>query len=128
MAGWLFKTEPSEYSYSDLEAEGETVWEGVSNALALKHLRSVQVGDRVLLYHTGKEKAIVGEIQISKVESDPPEIRVKAVRKWSRPVTLAEIKADESLKECDLVRLPRLSVMPISNEVWKRLSEKADSE
>ena len=131
MAGtWLVKTEPSSYSYDQLEREKRTVWDGVKNALARKHLRAVRRGDSVLIYHTGDEKAVVG---IAKAASDPyPDPRTKypaatvidlvPVQRLTRPVTLAELKARPSLKTFPLVRLPRLSVMPVSADEWGEIA------
>ncbi len=128
---WLFKTEPSEYSYDDLERDKKTVWEGVSNNLALKNLRAVRLGDEILIYHTGNDKAIVGLAEvISEPYPDPNEkddnltvVNIKPKRRFARQVTLTEIKNTEALKEFDLVRLPRLSVMPVSKEHWQVLEE-----
>lgn len=128
---WLFKTEPSEYSYDDLERDKKTVWEGVSNNLALKNLRAVRLGDEILIYHTGNDKAIVGLAEvISEPYPNPNEkddnltvVNIKPKRRFARQVTLAEIKNTEALKEFDLVRLPRLSVMPVSKEHWYVLEE-----
>src|SRR5882724_1028934 len=102
LGGWLFKQEPSCYSYSDLERDGTTVWDGVNNNLARQHLRTVKKGDRVLYYHTGKEKAVVGEMLV--VEGPMPDpagndpkavvVGVEAVRRWPQPVTLTQIKQD----------------------------------
>lgn len=129
MAYWLLKTEPSDYAYADLEADRETLWDGVGNNLALKHLRQIRRGDQALIYHTGRERMVVG---IAEVTSDPfpdPErddprlvvVEVKPKRKLAEPIPLAEIKSDPELKDFDLVRLPRLSVMPVAESVWKRL-------
>jgi predicted RNA-binding protein with PUA-like domain len=131
--GWLFKEEPDHYNYADLERDGTTVWDGVSNNLALKHLRQVRNGDRVLYYHTGKEKAVVGEMRVvSGPRPDPqdPEgkgvaVEVRAVRRLPVPVTLAQIKQDPQLADWDLVRLPRLSVVPVSSVQWDRVEELA---
>jgi len=128
---WLFKTEPEEYSYADLERDKKCVWDGVSNNLALKHLRAVKLGDEVLVYHTGNEKAIVGVAEvISEPYTDPASndehlvvVSLKPKRRLAQPLTLAEIKAIEGLSEFDLVRLPRLSVMPISPEYWALLQD-----
>lgn len=128
---WLFKTEPSEYSYDDLEREEKTVWSGVSNSLALKHLREVRLGDEILIYHTGDEKAVVGLAEaIKEAYPDPKErdeklvvVNIKPKYRFARAVPLAEIKNAEALKDFDLVRLPRLSVMPINNEHWAALQE-----
>ena len=129
MANWLFKSDPDTYSFDDLRRDGKTVWDGVSNNVALKHLRSAGKGDRVLVYHTGKEKAIVGTAEIaSEPYADPKQkdprlavVDLKAGERLSRPVTLEEIRKQPGLKDFDLVRLPRLSVMPVSESQWKAL-------
>jgi predicted RNA-binding protein with PUA-like domain len=129
--GWLFKEEPDHYNYADLERDGATWWDGVTNNLARKNLRKVKPGDRVLYYHTGKEKAVVGEMRvvagpISDPSDDDPKaviVQVQPVRRWSKPVTLERIKADGALAAWDLARLPRLSVVPVSAEQWRRLEE-----
>ena len=129
MAYWLLKTEPSDYAYANLEADQGTLWDGVGNNLALKHLRQVRRGDQALIYHTGKERMVVG---VAEVTSDPfpdPErddprlvvVEVKPKRKLTEPIRLAEVKSDPELQDFDLVRLPRLSVMPVAEAVWKRL-------
>ena len=130
---WLLKTEPSIYSYDDLEREGKAVWDGVTNALALKHLRSMKKGDLAFIYHTGDEKQIVG---IAEVASDPypdpkennPKLAVvnlKPHKRLPRTVTLAEIKAQKEFAEFALVRIGRLSVMPVTAPVWDRLDQMA---
>lgn len=131
MARWLFKEEPEHYSYADLERDGSTVWSGVTNALARKNLRQVNKGDRILYYHTGKEKAIVGEMRaasgpIADPDSDDAKgvaLEVRPVRRWKKPVTLSQIKADKRFSDWELVRMSRLSVMPVSDEQWKWLEE-----
>jgi len=131
---WLFKTEPSSYSFAQLERDGRTTWDGVANALARKHLRGVTRGDRVLIYHTGDEKAVVGTAEaISDPYPDPKtrddaravvvDLAVKS--RLPRPVTLAELKARPSLAAFPLVRLPRLSVMPVSAAEWKEIERLA---
>lgn len=133
MAGWLLKTEPSVYSYGDLERDQKTVWDGVSNNLALKYIRQVQKGDLALIYHTGEEKAIVGIAEVaSAAYADPkqndPKLAVfelKPKRRLARAVSLAEVKANEKLKDFDLVRMARLSVMPVTDTVWKVLMKMA---
>ena len=133
MALWLFKQEPSCYSFADLQRDGRTVWDGVGNALARKYLRQVKRGDRVLLYHTGTEKAVVGVMRAvadagpASTDDDPGAVvvEVEPVAALPRPVPLAEIKADSLLAEWDLVRLPRLSVMPATREQWRRVEELA---
>ena len=130
-AGWLFKEEPDHYCFVDLEKDGTTFWDGVTNNLARQNLRKVRKGDRVLYYHTGKEKAVVGEMVVSKdPESDPQSadpkavgVQVRPVRRLQFPVTLERIKADRSLKTWDLVRLPRLSIVPLSRAQWRRVEE-----
>ena len=129
--GWLFKEEPSCYSYADLEKDGSTWWTGVNNALARQHLRKIEVGDRVLYYQSGKERAIVGEMRVvagpeSDPKSDDPKsvrVNVEPVKRWDSPVTLAQIKEDPLFADWELVRISRLSVMPVSAEQWQRLEE-----
>jgi predicted RNA-binding protein with PUA-like domain len=128
---WLFKEEPSHYSYDALVADGKTVWSGVKNPVAQKHLRAVKKGDRIFYYHTGKEKSVVG---IAKATGDayPDPARkffavvdIAPVRKLSRAVSLAEIKADPAFRDFPLVRISRLSVMPVSDEEWTRIEKLA---
>jgi predicted RNA-binding protein with PUA-like domain len=131
MALWLFKEEPTHYSFAQLQREGRTVWDGVRNALARQHLRQMRKGDRAFYYHTGKEKAIVGEVRVVSdpwtvpEAEDPKEVlvEVKAVRLLPHAVALARIKDDPLLADWDLVRLPRLSVMPVTEEQWRRVEE-----
>ena len=129
VGGWLFKEEPEHYSYTDLERDRDTIWDGVTNNLALKNLREVRSGDKVLFYQTGKDKAVVGEMLVT---SDPyPDekekdakrvvVDVRASKRWPRPVTLAEIKADPEFADWDLVKNSRLSVMRVSAKQWQRL-------
>ena len=123
---WLFKTEPSAYSFQQLVKDGRTAWDGVKNNLALKHLKEISKGDPILIYHTGDEKAAVGIARaLGGAYPDPsqkdPKLLVadiEAVKPLPRPVTLAEIKASSKLAKFDLVRLPRLSIMPVSDEQW----------
>jgi len=131
--GWLFKEEPEHYSFADLQRDGETLWNGVDNNLARKHLREVKPGDRVLYYHTGKERAIVGEMRVlaapqTDAESDDPKavvVQVGPTKRWAHPLTLERIKREPRLAAFDLVRLPRLSVMPVTADQWKLLEELA---
>jgi predicted RNA-binding protein with PUA-like domain len=132
MALWLCKQEPTCYSFDDLLRDGQTVWDGVSNALARKHLRQMKPGDRVLFYHTGKEKAVVGEMVVAgeprpdpKADEAAVAVDMKPVRKLARAVTLAEIKADKTLANWDLVRISRLSVVPVTESQWKRVETMA---
>jgi predicted RNA-binding protein with PUA-like domain len=126
MANWLFKEEPSHYSFADLERDGSTVWNGVSNALALQNLRKVRPGDRVFFYHTGKEKAVVGVMEVAAAGPDKKDenavaVTVRPVRRLQHPVSLSRIKSDKSLAGWELVRLPRLSVMPVTDAQWRRV-------
>jgi predicted RNA-binding protein with PUA-like domain len=129
VARWLFKEEPTHYSFAELKADGKTVWDGISNALALQNLRQVRRGDRVFFYHSGKEKAIVGEMRIvadPKTNADDPKdvsVEVEAVRALPNPVTLAQIKAEPALADWELVRMSRLSVMPVTEAQWKRVEQ-----
>jgi predicted RNA-binding protein with PUA-like domain len=129
MPYWLLKTEPEDYSYNDLERDSSTVWNGVSNALALKHMRNVQLGDLTLIYHTGKERQIIGIAEVVSQPYPDPKlddakrvvIDVRAVRKLPQPVTLNQIKQDSNFENFDLLRLPRLSVVPVSEFHWQYL-------
>lgn len=129
MTYWLLKTEPDDYSYFDLERDGGTVWDGVNNPLALKHLRTMQPGDLALIYHTGKERQIIG---ISEITSQPyPDptlndakrvvVDVRPLQKVTQSVTLSHIKQIGKFAEFDLLRLPRLSVVPVSDTHWQDL-------
>ena len=128
---WLFKEEPAHYGFDDFVKDGRTVWSGVKNPLAQKHLRSVKKGDRVFYYHTGDERAIVGIAKaVGDAYPDPKDttgkhavVDVAPVRKLRRPVTLSEIKADKAFKDFPLVRLSRLSVMPVSDAEWERIEQ-----
>ena len=133
MAYWLLKTEPQEYSYQDLEKAGSAVWNGVKNNLALKYLRTMQPQDEAMIYHTGKERAVVGVAQILTLPYPDPEsndiklvvVEIKAKRSLPTPVTLAQIKQTEALKYFELIRLPRLSVVPVSEPYWQRILQMA---
>jgi predicted RNA-binding protein with PUA-like domain len=135
MAGmnWLFKEEPSHYSFDELAKDKKTIWSGVKNPLAQKHLRSVKKGDRIFYYHTGDEKSVVGIAKaLGDAYPDPQDkagkmsvVDVGPVGKLPRPVTLAEIKADKSFAEFPLVRISRLSVMPVTDAEWTRIEKMA---
>lgn len=124
---WVLKTEPSEYGFADLVRERRTRWEGVSNPVALKHLRSMHEGDDALIYHTGNEKALVGLARIASTPYPDPSdaklvvVDVEPVKPLPRPVSLAEIKAEPAFAELGLVRVPRLSVVPVEPAQWKRM-------
>jgi predicted RNA-binding protein with PUA-like domain len=129
MARWLFKEEPSHYSFADLERDGSATWDGVANALALQHLRKVRAGDQVFYYHTGKEKAVVGVMEVAAAtaaagdKGGAPVVTVRPVRRLLHPVSLSRLKADQTLATWELVRLPRLSVMPVTDAQWRRVEE-----
>jgi len=126
---WIVKTEPSTYSYDDLARQKTAVWDGVKNNLALKHLRQMNPGDRVLVYHTGDEKAVVGIAEAaSEAYPDPKQkdpklavVDLKAIGRLPRPVPLAEIKKDRAFADLGLVRMGRLSVMPASADQFKHM-------
>lgn len=128
-AHWLLKTEPSTYSFDRLLKEGSAVWDGVRNNLALTYLRQMKAGDRVLIYHSGAEKAVVGQARIGRAaypdpaRDDPKLVVVDVVpdARLPKALTLAAIKADPALADLPLVRMSRLSVMPVTAEQWKRL-------
>ena len=130
---WLLKTEPSAYSFAQLQRDTRTVWDGVKNPLALKNLSQVRKGDQLFIYHTGDEKAVVGiATAASAAYADPKKtdpkllvIDLAPVAPLPRPVTLAEIKANPKFKGWELVRLPRLSVMPVSAEHWQEVERLA---
>lgn len=130
---WLFKEEPTHYSYDDLVRDGRTSWTGVKNALAQKHLRQVKKGDRIFYYHTGDEKSVVAVAKaVTDAYADPKDksfklaaVDVAPVRKLPRPVTLAEIKAKASFKDFPLVRISRLSVMPVTDAEWSQIEKLA---
>jgi len=130
---WLIKEEPAHYSFDDLVRDGHTEWTGVRNPLAQKHLQSMRKGDRIFYYHTGDVKAVVG---IAKAASapypDPADkagklyaIEVAPVKKLKSLVTLAAIKADNTFASFPLVRISRLSVMPVTDDEWRRIEEMA---
>ena len=123
---WLVKEEPENYSFDTFLADGSTVWSGVKNPVAQKNLRAMKKGDRVFYYHTGKEKAVVGTATVAVAAyPDPKDKTGKLVvvelvpnQKLKRPVTLAEIKAAGRFADFALVRIPRLSVMAVTDDQW----------
>jgi|SRR5437588_756922 len=132
---WLVKQEPSAYDYGTLVKEKKTVWDGVHNNLALKHIRSMKKGDRALFYHTGDEKQAVGIIEITTNPYPNPKeddkrfvvMNVKPISKLKRAVTLDEIKKDKIFKNWELLRISRLSVMPVPKEIWDAIIKKSNS-
>ena len=121
---YLLKTEPTVYSFANLEKEKSTIWDGVTNPVALKNLRSMKPGDRLVIYHTGDEKRAVGTATVESVDVDDPknpQVRIKLGKAIAKPRTLAEIKAQTSFAESALVRQGRLSVVPLNSAQWKYL-------
>ena len=124
---WLFKTEPDNYSYDDLERDGQTMWDGVTNNLALKYLREVKTGDTALIYHTGEQRRIVGVAAVVRGTYVNPDFDddklavcdVAAREALQTPITLAQIKAEPRLAEWALVRNSRLSVVPVTEQQWQ---------
>jgi predicted RNA-binding protein with PUA-like domain len=130
---WLVKEEPDHYNFDQFVADGKTVWSGVRNPVAQKNLRAMKKGDRVFFYHTGKEKSVVGTAKVSvPAYPDPGDASGNLVvvelvpdKKLRRPVTLAEIKAAKRFADSPLVRIPRLSVMPVTDEQWEAIEAMA---
>lgn len=133
MAYWLLKTEPDCYNWDDLKRDKKTVWDGVANALALKHIRSMKKGDQAVIYHTGKERAAVGLATIvSEPYPDPKEddgkpavVDIRIDKPLDQPVTLSDFKADPAFEGFDLIRISRLSVVPVPPKMWKRMLQLA---
>jgi len=122
---YLLKTEPSVYSFAQLEREKTTIWDGVTNPVALKNLRAMKPGERLVIYHTGDEKSAVGTASVVSVDAaDPknPQVKIKAGKSISKPVTLAEVKAHKLFAESPLVRQGRLSVVPLTEAQYKFLA------
>jgi predicted RNA-binding protein with PUA-like domain len=114
---YLLKTEPTVYSYANLERDKSTIWDGVTNPTAVKHLREMKAGERLIIYHTGDEKTAVGTASVVSVDaSDPrvPQVKIKAGKAIAEPKTLADIKARAAFSESPLVRQGRLSVVPLT--------------
>jgi predicted RNA-binding protein with PUA-like domain len=131
MAQWLVKEEPEHYNYAQLERDGKTVWSGVRNPLAQKHLRGIRRGDRIFYYHTGKEKRVVATAKASSDAYPDPDdasgklyaVDIVPGKALTRPVTLAEVKADRAFAAFPLVRMGRLSVMPVTDAEWARIEQ-----
>jgi len=124
---WLFKTEPSVYSYQQLVKDKKTMWDGVANNLALKNLKDIKKGDPILIYHTGDERQAVGVARaLGGAYTDPSKsnpkllvVDIEPVKPLAKPVTLAEVKANKKLANFDLVRISRLSIMKVTDEQWE---------
>ena len=133
MSHWLLKTEPGEFSWDDLARKKKSAWDGVHNPTALKHIRTMKKGDLALMYHTGDERAMIGIAEvISSPYRDPSQhderivvVDVRAVRKLPNAVTLDQIKADKTFAGWDLLRIGRLSVVPVPEKMWKRIEQLA---
>jgi predicted RNA-binding protein with PUA-like domain len=136
MAYWLLKTEPEDYAWDDLVRDTKTVWDGVANALALKHLREFKKGDLALIYHTADQRAAVGIAQITSAPYPDPKqgnekltvVDLKPKQKLRRPVALAEIKADKTFEGWNLIRIGRLSVVPTPKAMWDRIQQIASAD
>lgn len=119
---YLLKTEPSTYSFANLQGEKTTVWDGVSNPVALKYLRGMKPGERLVIYHTGDEKSAVGTASVVSVDTSDernPQVKIKVGKALAKPVTLAEVKASDVFSESPLVRQGRLSVVPLNDRQYK---------
>ncbi len=133
MAYWLLKTEPDCYAWDQFTRDKKTAWDGVSNALALKHLRSMKKGDLCLFYHTGDERQAVGVAEVVKEAYPDPGaddakmvvVDIRHKKPLKRPVTLDEFKADPAFAGWDLLRISRLSVVPVPEAMWKRIEQLA---
>jgi predicted RNA-binding protein with PUA-like domain len=125
MGDYLLKTEPTVYSFANLQKDGVTIWDGVKNPTAVKNLREMEAGSRLVIYHTGDEKSAVGTATVVSVDaSNPkvPEVKIKAGKAIAKPMSLAEIKANKLFADSPLVRIGRLSVVPLSKAQYKALT------
>ena len=124
-SNYLLKTEPSEYSFADLQKDKETVWDGVSNPVALRNLREMKRGTRLVIYETGDQKTAVGTASVLSVDASNPKnpaVKIKAGKALAKPVTLAQVKADSLFATSPLVRQGRLSVVPLTDAQYKKLT------
>ena len=118
---YLLKTEPSEYSFADLQRDKETVWDGVSNPVALKHLRAMEAGERLIIYETADKKSAIGTAAVVSVDASDaknPRVKIKAGKALAQPITLAEVKGEKLFADSPLVRQGRLSVVPLTEEQY----------
>ncbi|SFO60918.1 Predicted RNA-binding protein, contains PUA-like domain [Algoriphagus ornithinivorans] len=124
---WMVKSEPNSYSWEDFEGKGEDVWDGVRNYQARNYLKEMEVGDAVMFYHSGKEKAVVGIAKVSvSAFPDPKDeawvaVNLKTHQKLNKPVTLSQIKSEDSLSELPILKQSRLSVLPMSKEEFETI-------
>jgi predicted RNA-binding protein with PUA-like domain len=124
-SNYLLKTEPSEYSFADLQRDKETIWDGVSNPVALRNLREMKPGARLIIYETGDQKSAVGTASVISVDASNPKnpaVKIKAGKALAKPVSLAQIKSDPHFATSPLVRQGRLSVVPLTDAQYKRLT------
>lgn len=136
MARWLLKTEPDCYAWDDLVRDKRTIWDGITNATALKNIRAMKKGDAALVYHTGDERAAVGVAEITSAPYPDPALEeeklvvvdIRPKKKLPQPVNLSDIKADKAFAGWDLLRIGRLSVVPVPDAMWDRLMELAEKE
>ena len=122
---YLLKTEPSTYSFADLQKEKTTIWDGVSNPVALKYLRGMKSGERLVIYHTGDEKTAVGTARVVSVDASDarnPQVKIKVGAAVAKPKTLTDVKASDVFSESPLVRQGRLSVVPLNESQYKFLT------
>jgi len=123
---YLLKAEPTVYSFADLQRENTTIWDGVTNPVALKNLRAMKPDDRLIIYHTGDEKSAVGTATVVSVDADDPknpQVKIKVGKPVAKPMTLAEIKANKLFADSPLVRQGRLSVVPLTVEQYRFLAK-----
>ncbi len=122
---YLLKTEPSEYSFADLRRDKSTIWDGITNPVALKNLRAMKPGDQLILYHTGDERRTVGAASVVSVDiKDPkkPQVKIKAERELPAPTSLADIKANPAFRDSPLLKQGRLSVVPLTDAQYRVLA------
>jgi predicted RNA-binding protein with PUA-like domain len=122
---YLLKTEPTVYSFADLQRENTTIWDGVTNPVAVKNLRGMKPGDQLIIYHTGDEKTAVGTATVVSVDDSDarnPQVKIKLAKPIAKPVTLAEVKANKLFADSPLVRQGRLSVVPLTDAQHKFLT------
>jgi predicted RNA-binding protein with PUA-like domain len=123
---YLLKTEPTVYSFANLQQEGSTIWDGVTNPVAVRHLRHMEPGERLVIYHTGDEKKVIGTASVVSVDASDvksPQVKIKVGKAIGRPKSLAEIKANHLFADSPLVRQGRLSVVPLTDAQYKYLTE-----
>jgi len=133
MAYWILKTEPSSYSFDQLEKDEHAVWDGVKNPVAIRNLRAMAKGDQLMIYHTGDEKSVIGLARVTREAYPDPKkkdsnlfvVEIEPVKRLAQTVTLAAIRADKVFASIALVRQPRLSVVPADEKQWSRLLEMA---